>query len=315
MRAQSARRAGRFHEAGFYRTDAEFRALIIPFAEEGVAAGQPVILGYDDRKAGLLRSWLSDPAAVTFIPDNSLYATPARAIASYRQLFARHAAAGATQIRIAGDVPHEGNGSRFAGWDRYESAANIVWDDFPVWSRCLYDVATAAPDVLDVVERTHSRVVLPSGRYQASRRYQDPAVFEPLTPVPHALERSAPAIELASPRPEQARQALTGIGRGHLPDGALHDLVLGVSEAVTHALQYGRPPVTVRIWAALGRIVVCVHDTGPGPADPLAGLTLSSSRPGPPEVGLWLIHQLGINTALIRSEDGFTIRLAAEHPA
>jgi hypothetical protein len=41
----------RFHEVGFYRSDAEFRALIVPFVEDGVAAGQPVIIGYDDRPA------------------------------------------------------------------------------------------------------------------------------------------------------------------------------------------------------------------------------------------------------------------------
>jgi hypothetical protein len=57
--------------------------------EEGVAAGQPVIIGYDDRKTSLLRSWLSGPATVTFIADNSLYATPARAIASYWTMFER----------------------------------------------------------------------------------------------------------------------------------------------------------------------------------------------------------------------------------
>ena len=120
-----------FHEAGFYRSDAEFGALIVPFVEEGVAAGQPVILGYDDRKASLLRSWLADPAAVTFLAGSSLYATPARAIDSYWRMFADLTAAGATQIRIAGDVPHEGNGGRFAGWDRYESAANTVWRTSP----------------------------------------------------------------------------------------------------------------------------------------------------------------------------------------
>jgi hypothetical protein len=54
---------GQVHEAGFYGSDAEFRALIVPFAEEGIAAGQPVILGYDQRKSGLLRSWLGDSAA------------------------------------------------------------------------------------------------------------------------------------------------------------------------------------------------------------------------------------------------------------
>ena len=148
MRTDSPDRAGRFHEVGFYRSDAEFGALIVPFVEEGLAGGHPVIIGYDDRKASLLRSWVSDPGAVTFITDSSLYSTPAGAIASYWRLFERHAAAGATQIRIAGDVPHEGIGGRFAGWDCYESAVNTVWDRFPIWSRCLYDAGAAAPHVL-----------------------------------------------------------------------------------------------------------------------------------------------------------------------
>ena len=77
MRTGAARgQVGHYHEAGFYGSDAEFAALIVPFAEEGIAAGEPVIIGYDDRKSGLLRSWLTDPSAVTFIGDKSLYATP-----------------------------------------------------------------------------------------------------------------------------------------------------------------------------------------------------------------------------------------------
>src|SRR5579859_5631786 len=135
MRTGAARgRVGHFHEAGFYGSDAEFAALIVPFAEEGIAAGEPVIIGYDDRKTGLLRSWLTDPSAVEFMGDQDLYATPARAIATYRRLFESHVAMGARQIRIAGDVPHPGNGGRFEGWDRYESAVNTVWDEFPVWA-------------------------------------------------------------------------------------------------------------------------------------------------------------------------------------
>jgi DcmR-like sensory protein len=121
MRTGVARgHVGHFHEAGFYGSDDQFAALIVPFVEEGVAAGEPVIIGYDDRKASLLRSWLADPATVEFIADQSLYATPGRAIAAYRRLFEFHVAMGAGQIRIAGDVPHPGNGGRFEGWDRYE---------------------------------------------------------------------------------------------------------------------------------------------------------------------------------------------------
>ena len=305
----------RFHEVGFYRSDDEFAALIVPFVEEGVAAGQPVILGYDDRKASLLRSRLADPGAVTFIAGNNLYATPARAIDSYWRMFEDLTAAGATQIRIAGDVPHEGNGGRFAGWDRYESAANTVWDQFPVWSRCLYDTTTAAPRVLDIATRTHPRIVLPSGHCESSSRYQETADFQPLPPDPDPLEHSAPALEMTDPSPAQIRNAVTSIGGGRVPHTALGDLVTGASEAVSNARQHGRPPVTARIWADPGRIVVHVHDTGPGPGDPLAGLVPPRARPGLPGAELWLIHMLGLNAAMTRSADGFTVRLAARRGA
>ena len=150
---------GHVHEAGFYSSDAEFLALIVPFVTGGIAAGEPVIIGYDDRKCDLLRAELSRPDMVSFVADTRLYATPAGAIEAYRQQFHRYVAAGAEQIRIAGDVPHEGNGGRFAGWDRYESAVNVVWQDYPVYSRCLYDATTVADPVRDVVERTHRRLL------------------------------------------------------------------------------------------------------------------------------------------------------------
>jgi hypothetical protein len=103
MRTGAARgQAGHFHEAGFYGSGAEFRSIIVPFAEEGIAAGEPVIVGYDNRKNALVRSWLTDPSAVTFLADKSLYASPSRTIAAYRRLFEFHAARGARQIRITG---------------------------------------------------------------------------------------------------------------------------------------------------------------------------------------------------------------------
>ena len=313
MRTGAARgQVGHFHEAGFYGSDAEFAALIVPFAEEGIAAGEPVIIGYDDRKSRLLRSWLTDPSAVDFIGDKSLYATPARAIATYRRLFEFHVAMGAGQIRIAGDVPHPGNGGRFEGWDRYESAVNTVWQDFPVWGRCLYDTTTTP-------QRRCS--TWPSERTPASSRRREnagpatatktPSSFEGLPYAPDPLEDSAPTIELVNRPAADARHALAQIGRGRIPATTLDDLLIGVSEAVTNAQRHGRPPATVRIWATPGRIVVTVHDTGRGPADPLAGLVpapsnISDHRLG---LGLWAMHQLDIDVALSHTDDGFTVRL------
>ena len=312
MRTGAARgQAGHFHEAGFYGCDAEFRALIVPFAEEGIAAGEPVILGYDGRKSALLRSWLSDPSAIEFIGDESLYAKPARAIATYRRLFEFHVAMGAGQIRIAGDVPHPGNGGRFEGWDRYEAAVNTVWQDFPVWGRCLYDTATTPPAVADVVERTHPRLVSLSGQRRASGRYQNAQVFEGLPYAPDPLEGTAPVAELVNRPAAEARHTLARLARGRVPGAILQDLLIGVTEAVTNAQRHGRQPATVRIWAAAGRVVVTVHDAGRGPADRLAGLVPApSSTPGQSlGLGLWVMHQLDIDVALRHADDGFTVRL------
>ena len=312
VRTGAARgQAGHFHEAGFYRSDAEFSALVVPFAEEGIAAGEPVILGYDDRKSALLRSWLTEPSAVEFVGDESLYAKPARAIAAYRRLFEFHVAMGAGQIRIAGDVPHPGNGGWFEGWDRYEAAVNVVWQDFPVWGRCLYDAATAPAAVLDAVERTHPRIVSPSGQRRDCGRYQDPLGFEGLPYAPDPLEGSAPAAELAGRPAADARHLLAQIADGRVPATIATDLLIGVTEAVTNAQAHGRPPVTVRIWAAGERVVVTVHDTGPGPADRLAGLVpVPSSTPDwHAGMGLWVTHQLDLDVTLRHAGDGFTVRL------
>jgi anti-sigma regulatory factor (Ser/Thr protein kinase) len=117
------------------------------------------------------------------------------------------------------------------------------------------------------------------------------------------------------PSVAQIRRAVTSIGAGQVPDTALEDLEIGASEAVSNARRHGRPPVTVRIWAASGRILIQVHDTGPGPGDPLAGLVPAWTGPGLDRAELWLIHMLDLDTAMIRSQDGFTIRLAAGHAA
>jgi anti-sigma regulatory factor (Ser/Thr protein kinase) len=180
-----------------------------------------------------------------------------------------------------------------------------------VWGRCLYDTTTTPAPVLDIVERTHPRIVFPSGERRASDRYQGASAFEGLPYAPDPLEDSTPLVELVNRPAADARHALAQIGRGRIPATTLDDLLIGVSEAVTNAQRHGRPPVTVRIWATPGRIVVTVHDTGRGPADHLAGLVPAPSNSSDHRLGLglWAMHQLDIGVALRHTDDGFTVRL------
>src|SRR3954452_16294380 len=312
---RAERCTGHVHEAGFYASDDEFLALVVPFVADGLAASEPVVIGYDERKWDLLRAELSRPDQVTFIADSRLYATPARAIEAYRQQFEQHVAAGAEQIRIAGDVPHEGNGGRFAGWDRYESAVNVTWQDYPVYSRCLYDATTVAEAVRDVVVRTHRRLVTPAGAATASPRYQDVAEFVGLPPAADPLEATTPSVRLGDASLKRTRRRVAEVARELLDTPAFDELLFALSEAVINAQCYGHPPVAVRVWTAPHRVVVHVHDTGPGPPDPLTGLVPVPDGTSGAGLGLWLSHQLReVDVSLLTDAAGFTVRLRAGSP-
>lgn len=306
---------GHVHEAGFYRSDAEFGALVVDFIDSAVAAGEPVIIGFDRRKTDLIRSRIADDTGVSFVGESDHYSAPTRAIGSYQRQFEKHLAEGATRVRIAGEVPAAGTGRSFSGWDRYEAGINALWRELPVWSRCIYDSTALRPDVRDVVLRAHPRLVAPDGRVVRSADYEDPERFAFLPVEPHPFESAPPTRRLVDCSPGGARTAIRELGYGHVHPAVLDDLAYAASEAVTNAHMYGGSPVTVRIWRAAARMLVTVHDTGPGPADRTVGLAPRPRTPDGAGLGLWVAHQLDVTTDLIWREDGFTVRLAAGEPA
>jgi hypothetical protein len=98
----------------------------------------------------------------------------------------------------------------------------------------------------------------------------------------------------------------TGAARGQA--GHFHEAGFYGSDAEFRALIV---PFAEEGIAAGDRVVVTVHDTGRGPADPLAGLVpVPSSTPDRHlGLGLWVMHQLDIDVTLRHASDGFTVRL------
>jgi anti-sigma regulatory factor (Ser/Thr protein kinase) len=301
---------GIFHETAFYGSDEEFLAVVLPL-RDGVAAGEPTVSLFDERHQPLVRAALGAHSGVTFIDGGRHYLRPAAAIRRHREMLAGYVAQGATQIRIAGDVPHPGVGVPWEWWARYEAAANVVYDEFPMYGLCPYDTRTTPPEVLDHARRTHTHVVAADGQRVPSPIYQRPRDFmaTAVTAWVEPIEASPPAIDLSDPSPAQARDAVGALQAiAMLTDEDLHGMILSVSEAVTNAIVHGRPTVRVRAWAQWGRIVTTVSDRGAGPADPVAGL-MPGGEPG--GFGLWLAHQLCAYVSLQRGREGFTIRLVA----
>ncbi|PZG01545.1 anti-sigma factor RsbA family regulatory protein [Micromonospora deserti] len=311
----AAHHQGYFHEAVRYASDEELLAVAVPFLLGGVAAGEPTFVALGERTGGLVRAALPANRGVEFLPGDDVYARPAAAIRSYRQLLADQVAAGAGQIRIIGEVPPVALGPTWDWWARYESAINHAYDDFPLWSMCAYDSRTTPAAMLADVARTHPRFATPDGRHVPSETWTPPASYlrenRPVAPDP--LQATPPAVELTEPTAARARTAVYDADRGQLPADDVADLVVAVSETVTNALRHGAPPVRLRLWSGDDRIIVTVSDGGDGPRDPFAGL-LPANGTAPGGLGLWITYQSCNHVTLHCGADGFTVRLTAGNP-
>jgi len=253
-------------------------------------------------------------ATVTFLPASSpRQERPPATIKLLRSLLGDLVAAGAEQVRVATTTPHPGLGAPWDGWCRYEAAVNDLFGDLPMRSLCLYDRRITPVRVLADVERTHTYLAA-GGRHVRNDRYQDPTTFLRSMPEPpmDPLEAEPPAVELADATPAASRQAVRDVARDtRLTGDDVEDLVLATSEAVSNAVEHGRPPVRVRVWAAPERMVVAVSDRGDGPRDLYAGLVPSpSALQGGGGFGLWLMSQLAFAT-YTRDADGFTVPLTS----
>ena len=338
MRMGAPTDRGYLHEAVLYDSDEDFLGVVVPFLQEGAAVGQPCLVALGASTTELVRAAMGNTAGLTFLDDR--YDRPASVIRSNRDLFTAHLTDGASQIRVASEVPHPGLGAPWDGWARYEAAVNQAYAEFPLWGLCAYDTRITPDPVLDDVARTHPHLATADG-HRGNPRYQNPAEFltqrtpSQADPVETA---SPPVIDLIDPTPAAARDAVhtasmirpntvrpnpTGLeaipldprqpATPQLDPTDIEHLVFAVSEAVTNALIHGRLPVRFRLWTAPDRIVATVTDRGDGPADPFAGL-LPVTDTCSAGLGLWLTHQLCSHVTLDTTDDGFTIRLVVGTP-
>lgn len=300
------------HEMGLYSSEAEFVDLLVPFARDGLAGGEAVVLAYDPVKTAALQRWLPPSDTLAYVTDTAPYERPGAAIATWKRLINERLAAGVARVRIAGDVPHPGSGRPYAGWDRYESAIDAAWGELPTWARCLYDERSAPANVLRRAASCHRRMIDRSGEPSDNPAFvQRRRLAQYLPPHPHPLEAGPPNIELHEPSPAMARATLGSIASGKLTGTERDDMLVAVSEAVENAFVHGESPVVVRIWADPDEIVVHVSDSGPGPDDPLAGLVPPPQGAVPRGRGLWLLHRLNVAVELLARPDRFTVRIRA----
>lgn len=299
------------HAVSFYGSDREWLDVCVPFCEDGLADGEPVVAILSPHHAGLLQTTLAEPDRVMFVPREAQYVNPPRALRALRDQVADHPP-GATPVRLLGEPPAP-DGLACDSWIRYEAAINHVVGDRSARGLCLYAAGELSPKVQAELHRAHPMVVTPDGGPRPNADYRPPGVLaaDRLVTASDPLEDHPAAIHLTDPDVATVRLVVSDLAQTvGLGTSDIDNLVLAASEVTTNAIVHGRPPVRVRGWGVPARVAITVSDAGPGPDDPLAGLRPASFAGERGGFGLWVAHQVCPEIAMATSQDGFTVRLA-----
>lgn len=300
---------GLVHDAFVYSSEEEFVAGAMPFLEEGIDLGEPILAAPTQANGLLLRDRLGGRAdAVTWAEDPESHRTVER-LAIFLDYIDQHVNGGATRIRLLGEPcwPEDG-GAGDAEWKRYESFLNVALAEHPVWLVCPYDGSRLSRDIVEDACLTHPNIGHGEGR-TACPTYLEPSEFaKRIDSVPLPRPPDGAAEGYFSTAGAVRRFVTAQARRGGLAEERLRDAELAAGEVAANVFRHAADVARVRAWAE-GRTFVCdIDDTGLGIEDPFAGYAIAEplSRGGR---GLTIARRLADVVQVRTTPTGALVRL------
>lgn len=297
------------HEAFLWNGRADFVDGLLPFIEEGVEAGEAVLVAATPEH----REWLSEPLGssatqVHFVDITLLGRNPARIIPACQQFLHDWSGYGRPARAVGeplwdGQRPEEVRESQL-----HEALMNVAVDpDLPFWVRCPYDAGHLDADVLAEASRSHPALAT-SASYQGSRSYRGhhhaQTMFAADLPP---MDGPATVIDVTQAGVGAVAELVT---RTAASGSLCSDQVLDLTNAVRRLTEGSRTEagrdLTVRMWDRPDVFVAEVADT-----TVTRDLLIGRRPPRTPgdDDALWLANQV-CDLVQVRSGDrGTTIRL------
>jgi anti-sigma regulatory factor (Ser/Thr protein kinase) len=301
-----AARVALTHAALFYRDRAQYRAQILRFAREGLAAGEAVLIALPGEQAGEIRAGLSsEPGELMCVDVADVGRNPARIIPELRAFVDKHAG---QPVRVAAEPIWPGrSAAEVIEGIRHEALTNLAFRQVPLAIMCAYDIARHAPSVIAGARCTHTELVadgqpVPGAEQPAAPWQIPPECDRPLPPPPAGAESLGYRTDLAPVRRLVERHAR----RSRLAAERVADLILAASEVAANTLGHTGSGGTLQVWHDDDEIVCQTEDQG-WIADPLAGRV----RRGPDGRGhgLFLVNHVCDLVEMRTGQAGTTVRM------
>lgn len=275
----------------FWRDAAQYTGSLVPFIQDGLQAGEPVMAAVTRQHAGWLKDALDGQAGqVEFVDIAEIGRNPARLIPAWRRFvdsrsFQRGPVRGIGEPIWPGRRPEELLESQL-----HEALLNVAVDpETPFWLVCPYDTENLDAAVIDDAHRSHPAIV-GDGSYQGSAHYAGRAhadlLFAAGLPAPAGASiTTAFTAHNAGRLATYLRLELRVAG---LPDDQAARLADAIQRVALSSLRRGATEGTVRIWNRRDAVICEVTDRTTV-EDVLLG------RRVPPDDGpdgLWHAHQV-----------------------
>jgi hypothetical protein len=298
------------HEAFLYRSATDFNRTMVPFVDEGLDAGEPVMVALVEGHAQWLRAGLGARAAeVSFVDMHELGRNPGRIIAAWQQFVAAHVLEGRPTRGIGEPIWASRREEEIAECQLHEALLNVALDpETPFWLICPYDAEALPESVIADVGRSH-HALLDDASYRGSTSYGGRAYIDSLfgaelpqvsgQPSSHPFCRSTVSQVFAHVLAEAYTADLWS-------DKALA-VALAARQVATDSLQRGAEHGILHTWQQPGALVCELRDPTVI-TDVLAGRRIF---PQQHDSGLWSANQNCDLVQLRSSAAGTTVRLHA----
>jgi MEDS: MEthanogen/methylotroph, DcmR Sensory domain len=160
------------HEAFMWRDPDDYASVLGPFVEDGLAAGEAVMVAVVRRHASWLRESLGTQARkVKFVDMAKLGRNPARIIPAWQKFVDQHSGYGRPVRGIGEPIWAGRRPEEILECQLHEALLNVAVDPkIPLWLICPYDLRALDPSVIKEAHRSHP-AVMDGDSYQGNSQY------------------------------------------------------------------------------------------------------------------------------------------------
>jgi hypothetical protein len=160
------------HEAFMWRDADDYASVLTPFVEEGLGAGEAVMVAVVRRHANWLRESLGSQARkVKFVDMAKLGRNPARIIPAWQKFVDQHSGYGRPVRGIGEPIWVGRRPEEILECQLHEALLNVAVDPkIPLWLICPYDLGGLDPSIISEAHRSHP-AVMEGDRYQGNAQY------------------------------------------------------------------------------------------------------------------------------------------------